>query len=127
MRSTLVAVLLVTAIAVGVSLAAGNVLIRLADTIEEMADSALETALAGDREAAAEELRRVHSLLESRAVLHEAVCAHDALHDVEAALEDAEKCLESGDMDDFDRAIGALQENLAHIREAEELKLSNLL
>ena len=127
MRSVLTAVIVITALSVTVCLAAGRVLTDFADACDGHRERALELARSGDRDGAEEELAAIRALMKEKAVWNEALTSHDALHEVSVALRDAEACLKTGDTDDFERAIGQMRECLEHIRDEEELRLSNLL
>ena len=51
---------------------------------------------------------------------------HDALHDVDAAIAEAQICLECEDHDDFLRTMSTVRAGLEHLKDEEALRLANL-
>ncbi len=61
-----------------------------------------------------------------RATLMEMLASHDALHDVDAAIAEAQICLECADHDDFLRTMSTVRAGLEHLKDEEALRLANL-
>lgn len=69
---------------------------------------------------------RLADFWDSRAGLMEMLASHDALHDVDAAIAEAQICLECEDHDDFLRTMSTVRAGLEHLKDEEALRLSNL-
>lgn len=126
MRKTLIVTLAVLAAAVAVcalSMHALNGAVDRANRLRSAAVLAEEENRISDAKAAMLELaefwRRKASLLEMMA-------SHDALHEVQSAVAEAQICLECEDRDDFLRCMAIVEENLNHIRDEQSPRLSNL-
>ena len=63
---------------------------------------------------------------DERAALMETLASHDALHDVDAAIAQAQICLECEDHDDFLRTMADVSAGLSHLRDEEAVRWSNL-
>ena len=74
----------------------------------------------------AERLQSLAVLWEGRGALMETLASHDALHEVSAALAEAQICLECEDHDDFLRTMSTVRMGLSHLRDEQALRLSNL-
>ncbi len=61
-----------------------------------------------------------------QATLMEMLASHDALHDVDAAIAEAQICLECADHDDFLRTMSTVRAGLEHLKDEEALRLANL-
>ena len=61
-----------------------------------------------------------------KANLMEMLASHDALHDVDAAIAEAQICLECRDHDDFLRTMSTVRAGLEHLKDEEALRLANL-
>ena len=75
---------------------------------------------------AANRLVELAQLWQDRAGLMETVASHDALHDVEAALAEAQICLECDDHDDFLRTMSTLDMALGHLKDEEAVRWANI-
>ena len=56
----------------------------------------------------------------------EMLASHDALHDVDAAIAEAQICLECEDHDDFLRTMSTVSMGLEHLKDEEALSFMNL-
>ena len=56
----------------------------------------------------------------------ETLASHDALHEVQSGIAEAQICLECGDHDDFLRVLSNLGMALEHIRDEQALRWENL-
>ena len=61
-----------------------------------------------------------------RAPVLEMLAGHDALHEVQVGIAEAQICLECEDRDDFLRCMAVTGEALSHLRDEQALRLSNL-
>ena len=61
-----------------------------------------------------------------RSAALELLASHDALHEVQSSIAEAQICLECEDRDDFLRTMSQTAQGLAHLRDEEALRLSNL-
>ena len=80
----------------------------------------------------AQEVQRAETVLVELAVfmedkqpLLEVLCEHDDLHEIKAAIIDAQASIEFGITDDFYQAIYRFGEGLEHIADVESLRLTN--
>ena len=64
--------------------------------------------------------------MEDKQPLLEVLCEHDDLHEIKAAIIDAQASIEFGITDDFYQAIYRFGERLEHIADTESVRLSNL-
>ena len=65
-------------------------------------------------------------LRDGRSAALELLASHDALHEVQSSIAEAQICLECEDRDDFLRTMSQTAQGLAHLRDEEALRLSNL-
>lgn len=126
MRRTLILTLAVLAAACAVCVLSMHTLNRAVDRAEQLRGEAMlaeeENRISdakGAMTALAEFWRRKSRLLEM-------VASHDALHEVQSAIDEAQICLECEDRDDFLRCMAIVGENLNHIRDEQSPRLSNL-
>ena len=61
-----------------------------------------------------------------RSAALELLASHDALHEVQSSIAEVQICLECEDRDDFLRTMSQTAQGLAHLRDEEALRLSNL-
>ena len=61
-----------------------------------------------------------------KANLMEMLASHDALHDVDAAIAEAQICLECEDHDDFLRTMSTVRAGLEHLKDEEAVRWGNL-
>ena len=126
MRRTLILTLAVLACALAVCALSQA---TLNDTVEQARQLRAEALLAengGDVERAGALLSQLAQLWQDRAGLLEKLASHDALHDVDAAIAEAQICLECEDHDDFLRTMSTVRAGLEHLKDEEALRLSNL-
>ena len=81
----------------------------------------------------AQEVQRAETVLVELAVfmedkqpMLEVLCEHDDLHEIKAAIIDAQASIEFGITDDFYQAIYRFGERLEHMADTESVRLSNL-
>ena len=126
MKRTLIMTLCVLAAALAVcagSMLALNGTVEQARRLESLAVLAVQEDRAED---AGELLVELAELWRDRAPLLEMLAEHDALHDVAAAIAEAQICLECGDHDDFLRTMSAIELGLGHLKDEEALRWENL-
>lgn len=126
MKRTLILTLavLVTSLAVcAASLFALNGILDEADRLQNQAVLAAES---GDFSGAKTRLVALARFWADRATLMEMLASHDALHDVDAAIAEAQISLECGDHGEFLRAMSTVRMGLLHLKDEEALRLANL-
>ncbi len=126
MRSTLIALIVVVALAVALCAVSPAQVRNVTEERDILRVQAAELARTGDNMGAMECLTSFASRWQSATPLLEMLTSHDDLHEVAAQLVDAQVCLENGDLDDCFRALAQLGEALRHIQDMEALTLSNL-
>ena len=126
MRRTLILTAAVLAVALAVcwaSQAALNGAVDEAERLQSLAVLAVQERRIADAKTLVTALAEFWA---GRANLMEMLASHDALHDVDAAIAEAQICLECEDRDDFLRTMSQTAQGLAHLRDEEALRLSNL-
>ena len=126
MKRTLILTLAVLACALAVCAAS---LAALNDTVDRAERMQSQAVLAANEHRMADAKTLMASLAEfwsDRAGLMEVLASHDALHDVDAAIAEAQICLECEDHDDFLRTMSTVRAGLTHLKDEEALRLSNL-
>lgn len=126
MRSTLIALLVVVALAAGVCACARAHVLRSTDELEDMRAAAAERLRVDDARGALQAIAALERRWAEVVPSLEIFASHDALHEVACELSDARVCLEAGDVDDCLRSLVRLGGALEHIRAAEEISLANL-
>ena len=126
MRSMLIALLVVVALAAGVCACARAHVLRSTDELEDMRAAAAERLRVDDARGALQAIAALERRWAEAAPSLEIFASHDALHEVACELSDARACLEAGDVDDCLRSLVQLGGSLEHIRAAEEISLANL-
>jgi len=126
MRRTLILTLAVLAAALLVCTASMLALNDAVDRADELQSLAVLAAEEGDASNAKTLLAELARFWEERAALMETLTNHDALHDVSAAIAEAQICLECEDHDDFLRTMSHLSAGLTHLRDEEAVRWSNL-
>ena len=118
MWKNLVAMLIVTA------------LIRMdqvTDEMEEMRMMVMDLAEAGDIEGAKAELGQMAGAWSRHEQVMEMLAPHEQLHEITVLIIEGDANLTAGDRDDFNRSMALLGEAVNHLREEEQLKLTNIL
>lgn len=126
MRRTLILTLAVLTCAVAIcaaSMLALNGTVEEAERLQSMAVLAANERRTADAKTL---VVRLADFWDSRAGLMEMLASHDALHDVDAAIAEAQICLECEDHDDFLRTMSTVRAGLEHLKDEEALRLSNL-
>ena len=77
-------------------------------------------------DSAAETMVALAEFWRTRTPVLEMLADHDALHEVQTGIAEAQICLECDDHDDFLRCMVIVDGALSHIRDEEALRLSNL-
>ncbi|MEG2859134.1 MAG: DUF4363 family protein [Clostridia bacterium] len=126
MRVKLIATLLVLILSVALCVASMQVVFHEIVMMEDLTEKVLERASAGDTAGAREALAQMAEKWEGARPMLEALTPHEDLHQVTLQYVEATSNLESGDWDDFARAMALLKEMLKHLHEHEELSWSNL-
>ena len=126
MKRTLIVTLSALACALAICTAS---LLALNATVDE-AERLQSLAVLAANEGRGSEARTLMVALaghwDARAKLMELLASHDALHDVGAAIAEAQICLECEDHDDFLRTMSAVHTGLQHLKDEEALRWSNL-
>ena len=126
MKRTLILTLCVLAVALAVCAGSMVALNATVDEAQRLRSLAL-LASGEDRQTQAMVLMvELAQLWRERAGLMETLASHDALHDVGAAIAEAQICLECRDHDDFLRTMSTLDMALQHLRDEEALRWENL-
>lgn len=126
MRRTLILTLAVLVCALAVC---GYALFALNDTVDQamqLHSRAMLAADDGDGDRAAALLVQLAQLWKDRAGQMETLANHDALHDVAAAIAEAQICLECHDRDDFLRTMSTVLLGLEHLKDDEAVRWENL-
>lgn len=126
MKRTLAVTLAVLALALGVCAASQRVLngaVDEAERLQSLAVLAAEERRFSDAKTLVEALA---SFWKERSKALEMLAGHDALHDVDTAIAEAQICLECEDRDDFLRTMSDVRMGLEHLKDEEALRLSNL-
>lgn len=126
MRRTLIVTLTVLAIALASCTASLLILdgaVRHADRLRSAAVLASQERRTGR---ARELMVELAEFWREKSRLLEILADHDALHEVQAAIAEAQICLECDDHDDFLRTMSTVAEDLNHIRDEQSPRLSNL-
>ena len=126
MKRKLALTLAVLACALAVCTAGLFALNDAVDEAERLQSLAVLAVDEGRPDEAKSLLLRLAELWEGRGALMETLTSHDALHEVSAALAEAQICLECEDHDDFLRTMSTVRMGLGHLRDEQALRLSNL-
>ena len=126
MKRTLILTLAVLAAALAICVASLFALNGTVDEAERLQSLAVLASQEGDFSGAKTHLLALAQFLASRANLMEMLASHDALHDVDAAIAEAQICLECEDHDDFLRTMSTVRAGLEHLKDEEALRLANL-
>ena len=126
MKRTLILTLAVLAAALAICAASLFALNGTVDEAERLQSLTVLAAQEEDFSGAKTHLLALAEFWASRANLMEMLASHDALHDVDAAIAEAQICLECEDHDDFLRTMSAVRAGLSHLRDEEALRLANL-
>ena len=118
--------LAVLTVSLGLCGASMALLDRAVDEAQEMRSEAILAVEEGRGGDARTRLLRLAEDWKRRAPVLELLSSHDALHEVQSAIAEAQVCLECEDHDDFLRMMAVLDGALGHIRDAEALSWSNL-
>ncbi len=126
MKRTRILTLAVLAAALALCWASQAALNRAVDEAERLQSLAV-LAAQEERVADAKSLMvRLAEYWSDQANLMEMMAGHDALHDVDAAIAEAQICLECEDRDDFLRTMSTVRAGLEHLKDEQALRLANL-
>ena len=126
MKRTLILTLAVLAVALLVCALSQRALDGAVDEAERLQSLAVLAATERRTADAKTYLGELAALWDEHAALLEMLASHDALHDVGAALAEAQICLECEDHDDFLRTMSTVAMGLEHLKDEEAVRLSNL-
>ena len=126
MKRTLILTLAVLACALALCAVSLVCIDRAVDGAERLQSLAVLAAQQGDAVRAKALMVELAGFWEDRAGWMEMLPSHDALHDVGAAIAEAQICLECEDHDDFLRMMSQVDMGLSHLRDEQALRLSNL-
>ena len=117
------AVLLAAGAACGLSMRALN---GAVDGAERLRSEAVLAAEEGRMSQAKSLMVALAEFWHAHAPAMEMLAGHDALHEVQVGIAEAQICLECEDRDDFLRCMAVAGEALRHLRDEQALRLSNL-
>jgi hypothetical protein len=126
MKRTLILTLCVLAVALAVcwaSQAALNGAVEEAERLQSLAVLAVQEKNFSEAKSL---VVRLAEHWERRGGMMEMLASHDALHDVDAALGEAQICLECEDHDDFLRTMSTVRAGLEHLKDEQALSFMNL-
>ncbi|MDD6883646.1 MAG: DUF4363 family protein [Eubacteriales bacterium] len=126
MRSKMTAMLITLALAVALCCASLMFLNYFMDQADDLCSRAISQVEAQDHHGALESLTTLAEKWEKWAALLESVTSHEDLQEVTREIIDTKTCLEQGDIDDFTRQAAQLGHAIHHIRDQEDIRLSNL-
>lgn len=126
MKRTLILTLAVLACALALCAVSLVCIDRAVDSAERLQSLAVLAAQQGDAARAKALMVQLAGFWEDRAGWMEMLASHDALHDVGAAIAEAQICLECEGHDDFLRMMSQVDMGLSHLRDEQALRLSNL-
>lgn len=126
MKRTLILTLAVLAAALLVCALGQRALDGTVDEAEQLQSQAVLAATEHRMADAKTFIHDLAALWDERAGMLETLASHDALHDVGAALVEAQICLECEDRDDFLRTMSTVYMGLEHLKDEEAVRLSNL-
>jgi len=127
MWKNLVAMLIVTALSAGVCAFALIRMDQVTDEMEEMRMMVMDLAEAGDIEGAKAGLGQMAGAWSRHEQVMEMLAPHEQLHEITVLIIEGDANLTAGDRDDFNRSMALLGEAVNHLREEEQLKLTNIL
>lgn len=126
MKTRLITTIIILIVSIGLCTFSLFYVESVTDELDDMRLSALEFAEAERLSEAEAVLTNMLEYTKRKSPLLEMLTPHDDLHEMVMQLTDAKVSLTIQDMDDFDKAFALFQENLEHIREHEQLALSNI-
>jgi hypothetical protein len=126
MRSTTVALVIVVALALALCMFSYVSIRRAVTAMDDLRLDALSQVEQGELTAARESLVAIALEIERVRPMMEILASHDALHEVMRELADAQICLESGELIEFQRAATQLGHMFKYILDLEEPSLANL-
>jgi len=125
-KRTLIWVIAAFIAALAVCVSSGMMVGYITATAQDYCARAVMYAGQGRTEEALDELTALANIWKKWAGVLETIASHEDMHDAYRQLVDAQNCLLYGDMDDFVRCMAQLGEALEHLRDQEELRLSNI-
>lgn len=98
---------------------------RIVDHARHLRTEAIEAMEKNDVQRTEVVLVELAGFMEEKQGWLEVLCEHDDLHEIKAAIIDAQASVEFGITDDFYQAIYRFGEGLEHIADVESLRLTN--
>ena len=98
---------------------------RVVNHARHLRTEAIEAMDAREVQRAETVLVELAGFMEDKQPLLEVLCEHDDLHEIKAAIIDAQASIEFGITDDFYQAIYRFGEGLEHIADVESVRLTN--
>lgn len=126
MRSTRIALVVVVLLAVGLCTFSYISIHQVTDAVDALRIEVQTLVQEGDNTGAMEKLVEIANRWEESMPILEILTSHDVLHEAIKELVDAQVCLENGDIDDCLRSLAQLGEVFNHVRDMEEISLTNL-
>ena len=127
MRSKLIGVIAVAAVAIAFCLTCLIVVTHAVGQIEKLAMEAQDLADQGKTQEAVAKMTALASEWKRHRPFLEMLISHNEMHTVVERYVEAEACLKRGCLDDFYKSMALLQENLDHIRQQERIRWGNVL
>ena len=126
MKRMLATALIVLMASLGVMTAGLLYLNRAVTRATALGSEAVLAAQMNRGDSAAETMVALAEFWHGHAPTLEMLAGHDALHEVQVGIAEAQICLECEDRDDFLRCMAVAGEALRHLRDEQALRLSNL-
>ena len=98
---------------------------RVANHARHLRTEAIEAIDVDDAQRAETVLVELAGFLDEEQGWLEVLCEHDDLHEIKAAIIDAQASIEFGITDDFYQAVYRFGEGLEHIADVESVRLTN--
>ena len=126
MKRTLILTLAVLILCISVCTAGMRLLSSTLDQARRLRSEAILAVERNDPDRAKEIMVELAELWKQKTPVMEVLTSHDALHDVESGIIEAQICLECDDHDDFLRTISIVGACIDHLENVEHISLSNL-
>ena len=127
MRSKLIGVILVAAVAIAFCLTCLIVVNHAVGQIEKLAMEAQDLVDQGKNGEAVAKMAALAAEWKHHRPFLEMLISHNEMHTVVERYVEAEASLRRGNLDEFYESMALLQENLDHIRQQERVRWGNIL
>lgn len=126
MKRTLFLTLAVLVLCISVCTVGTRFLGNILDRADRLRSEAIIAVEENNPDYAMEIMVKLAELWKQNTPIMEVLTSHDALHDVESGIMEAQICLECDDHDDFLRTISIVGAGMDHLNDVEHISLSNL-